>query len=169
MSKYMKYNVYFDYKIDLFEIKKENQIDFSALSFQELYANLFDGRIYIFFNCKEKEIRKDFILLKTGIIDYILQFDGIIEEIDGGNNETFTVSADYYSNSLKYFYSDISDELTISEVNDNLFSITCNFSEFKLAYKNFRKLVLEELIYYYPKLKDHIEFINHFGYDTTLF
>ncbi len=158
----MRYKVFFDYKIDLSEMKKENQIDFSSLSFQELYANLFEGRIYIFFNHRDERIKKDFILLKTGIIDYILQFDGIIEEIDGGNNETFTVSADYYSNSLKYFYSDINDELTILEVNDNLFSIICKYSDFKLGYKNFRKIVLEELIYYYPKLKDNIEFIKYF-------
>lgn len=33
-------------------------------------------------------LKKDFILLETVIIDYILQFYGVIEEIDEGNTET---------------------------------------------------------------------------------
>ncbi|MGL5234366.1 MAG: hypothetical protein ACRC8Z_06400 [Empedobacter falsenii] len=158
----MNPNIYFDYKLSLSEIENCRKTNFNNLSFIELYSTLFEGNIYLFFNYNQSEEERKFIILKTGILDYLLQFDGVIDEIDNGNYNTFSVSSDYYSNSLQYIYSNQNDELKIHEVNDNLFTVNCKYSQFKSEYIKFRKNTLEELIFYFPELMNNIDFINHF-------
>lgn len=158
----MNSKIYFDYKLHLSEIENCKKINLNSLSFVELYADLFEGNIYIFFNYNQNDTERNFIFLKTGILDYLLQFDSVINEIDNGNYNIFSVSSDYYSNSLSYYYSEENDEFEIHEVNDNLFTINCNYSQFKIEYKKFKKNTLDDLIFYFPQLMENDEFINHF-------
>ncbi|MDR6157660.1 translation elongation factor P/translation initiation factor 5A [Chryseobacterium sp. SLBN-27] len=152
--------LFFDHKLDLEIIKHENELDLTLLDLFKL-KNVFNGRIYIFFDFNSRK-KRNFIILETGIIDYILQFDNLISYLDKGNNETFTVSNDYYSNSLNYIYSKENDRLEIFEVNNNLFTIICKYSDFKKAYNGFRKRVLKELIILYPNLTYNKIFIEYF-------
>ncbi|SHK57492.1 hypothetical protein [Epilithonimonas mollis] len=153
--------VFFDYKLDLIEIKKENQLDFTELDIHKL-KNMLNGRIYVFFEYDNPK-KRNFMLLDTGIIDYLIQFNNVLTYIDKGNSETFTVSRDYYSNSLDYFYSKENDSLKISEVNSALYTIICNYKDFKKNYEKFRKKVLNELVVFYPQLKENNAFKEHFS------
>lgn len=149
--------VFFDYTIDLQKVYDQgSSIDFQKLDIFSL-KTIFSGRIYILFD-SENTKKRNFILLKTGIIDYILQFDNLISYINKGNNETFTVSSDYYSNSLNYFYSSENDNFEIHEVNDALYTITCKYMDFQKGYKKFRKKTLNELIILFPELKQNMIF-----------
>lgn len=152
--------ILFDYKIDLTTITQENKKDFKLINIDDL-KRFCNGRIYIFFNYESSK-KRNFILLETGIIDYILQFDNLISYIDNGNNETFTVSCDYYSNSLNYNYFKENNCLEIYEVNNALFTITCKYKDFKREYEKFRKKVLGELIVFYPELTYNKYFVEYF-------
>lgn len=101
-------------------------------------------------------------MLKTDIIDYILQFDNVISYIDKGHEETFTVSSDYYSNSLNYFHTKENDNFEIYEVNNALYRINCKYTDFKKSYLKFRKRILNELIIILPQLKFSIIFKEYF-------
>lgn len=145
-------SVFFDYKLEhnvIFEVTAIKDYDI-----YDLKKN-FMGTIYI--NHPERRI-----VLETGILDYIHQFDSMFSYIDKGNNETFTVSCDFYSNSLDYFYNEDTNELIISESNIGLFKISCNYSDFKQSYKKFRKTTLGKLILLFPQLKENTTFKKYF-------
>lgn len=149
--------VFFDYSIDL---QKVIQLEDAILDIYKL-KNIFNGRIFIFFDSENKK-KRNFILLETGILDYILQFDNLISYIDKGNNESFTVSSDYYSNSLNYIRSNENDNLEIYEVNNALYNIICKYKDFKKGYEKFRKRTLNELIVLFPILEQNAVFKEHF-------
>ncbi|WP_347216205.1 hypothetical protein [Chryseobacterium sp.] len=145
-------SIFFDYKLEpniIFEDKTVKDYDL-----YDLKKN-FRGTIYI--NHPKKKVA-----LETGILDYIDQFDSMFSYIDEGNNETFTVSCDFYSNSLDYLYHEDTDELIISESNSGLFKISCNYSDCKQSYKKFRKTTLDKLIILFPPLKENSAFKKHF-------
>lgn len=154
--------IFFDYKIDLFVIAQDNQIDYKEYELYQL-KGICNGRIYIFFDYDKK--KRNFMLLETGILDYILQFDNLFSYLDAGNYETFTVSGDYYSNNLSYIYSKENDTLEIHDVNSDLYYITCKYKDFKKAYEKFRKKTLLELITFYPEFKNNKYFIEYFRFD----
>ncbi len=143
----------FDYSIPIRTIQSDlSNFDIVNLSLNELKGIAY-GKLYVFFDAST------YIVLETGIIDYSLQFDGVIKEIDSGNNNPFSVSCDWYSNSLNYQY-DKNDSLTIYEVNSGDFEITTKYSLFKKGFLKFKKRILEELVYYYPDLEKNQSFIN---------
>lgn len=148
----------------LFGYKLENKI---VEDITIKYCDIYDlkkkirGSIYIYFDYSNIKTRKK-IILETGILDYILQFDSLFSYLDKGNNEAFTVSYDFYSNSLDYFYNNDINELIISESNNGLFRISCNYTDFKQGYKKFRKKTLNELTILFPQLKQNITFKKYF-------
>lgn len=153
-------NILFDYKIETGQIT----CHYPHLETLTLFRlkNIFSGSLYIFFDKNDKN-KRNFILLETGILDYINQFDHMISYIDKGNIETFTVSSDYYSNSLNYLYHPKNGMLEIDEVNNALFSISCTYEDFKKAYKKFRKKILDELVMLFPKLAQNSIFTAYFS------
>ncbi len=152
-------NIVFEYKINLNHIILSNT-NLDTLDIFEL-KNFFNGHIYIFFNIDDKK-KRNFIVLSTGILDYIKQFDNLIIYLDKGNKESFTVSSDFYSNSLNYIYTSEKDILEIQEVNSLLFNINCRYKDFKKVYKKFRKNTLDELILLFPKLEQNLTFKEYF-------
>ncbi|QQV02243.1 MULTISPECIES: hypothetical protein [Chryseobacterium] len=151
--------IIFDYKIDFTEINSYNY-DLDMLDIFQL-KNVFKGHIFICFYVDDKR-KRNFILLDTGILDYINQFDKLITYIDKGNKETFTVSSDYYSNSMNYIYNLENDILEIYETNSAIFNINCKYEVFKKAYKKFRKNTINELLFLYPKLQQNSAFNEYF-------
>ncbi|CAH0250461.1 hypothetical protein MP478_15980 [Chryseobacterium sp. WG14] len=146
-----------------FEYKLENEIfDNIKIKYYDIYdlKKSFSGVIYIHIHYSTGE-RKE-IILETGILDYINQFDSMFSHIDEGNNEAFTVSYDFYSNSLDYLYNEHTNELVISESNAGLFKINCNYDDFKQSYKKFRKKTLNKLIVSFPQLKENSAFKKYF-------
>lgn len=141
-------NIFFDYKIDLVSTNEENKLDFKAFEIHDL-KSFFNGKIYVFFQYKNK---RNFMILETGIVDYLLQFDDLILSIEKGIYKTFTISCDYYSNNFLYEYSNVNNNLTINEGNANLYTISCDYDDFKKAYLKFRKRTLRELGILYPTL-----------------
>ncbi|KFF27100.1 hypothetical protein [Chryseobacterium vrystaatense] len=152
-------NISFDYKIDLATIAAESQMDFESFDIHNL-KGFFNGKIYVFFHEKNK---RNFIVLETGIVDYLLQFDDLILSIGKGIYKTFTISCDYYSNNLLYEYSSINNTLIINEGNANSYTISCNYDDFKKGYLKFRKRVLRELSILYPGLSSSQAFLEYFG------
>lgn len=153
-------NILFDYRIETGQITCHYP-DLEALNLFQL-KNIFSGCLYIFFD-KDDKNKRNFILLETGILDYINQFDHMISYIDKGNIETFTVSSDCYSNSLNYLYHAKNGILEIDEVNNALFSIRCKYEDFKKTYKKFRKKILDELVMLFPELAKNSIFIAYFS------
>lgn len=151
-------NIFFDYKIDLVTIKEENKVDFKVFEIHDL-KSFFNGKIYVFFQYKSK---RNFIILETGIIDYLLQFDDLILSIEKGIYKTFTISCDYYSNNFMYEYSNVNNNLIINEGNANLYTISCDYDDFKKAYLKFKKRTLRELSILYPALIDNKAFNEYF-------
>lgn len=147
-------SIFFDYKLEYNTIFED-----IAIKYYDIYdlKKNFIGIIYIYIDNTEKKIT-----LETGILDYINQFDSMFSYIDEGNNETFTVSCDFYSNSLDYFYNEHTNELIISESNSGLFKISCNYNDFKQGYKKFRKKTLNKLTILVPQLKENIAFKKYF-------
>ncbi|KQS46603.1 hypothetical protein ASG38_12505 [Flavobacterium sp. Leaf359] len=153
-------SVFFDYKVDLIN---NTQHSLKTLDIDELKSE-FKGRIYIIFKY-DKPKKRNFIVLETGIIDYLLQFNIVIKEIEMGNYTPFSVSCDYYSNSLSYHYFKENDNLEIYEGNDGIFTITCKYKKFKSNYEEFRKKTIYELVTVYPELKENIAFLENFQID----
>lgn len=149
--------VFFDFKIDLRHVQDYN-IDFKNSDIYELKAH-FEGNIYILFNYLDT---RDFICLEAGIFDYILQFDAVVQSIENGAQEAFSVSRDFYSNSLHYTVGSLQDDLIIYEVNNAAFKIHCKFKDFKKGYISFRKKILSEISDLFPELSYNVEFIKIF-------
>lgn len=152
--------VLFDYKIDLLIITQENNNNFDIYDIDYL-KGFFNGRIYIFFDY-DNHIKRNFIMLETGILDYILQFDMFFSYALNDKEKINLVSCDYYSNSLDFLYYKENNNLEISEVNSALYTISCNYNEFRKAYEKFRKKTLDELVVFYPQLKKNKYFIEYF-------
>lgn len=151
--------VFFDYKLNISTILEKNDIKLKSYDIHELKSFVY-GNIYIFFYYHTS--KRDFIVLETGIIDYLLQFDDLFLSIEKGIYKTFTISCDYYSNNLLYKYSIKSNIINISEGNANLYTIDCNYDIFKMAYMNFRKKIIKELITFYPDLNTNVCFVKNF-------
>ncbi len=88
--------VTFEYNIPINNIIQDKaNFDVRNLDYDGL-KGIMNGCIFIFF-----EPQRNYIILQTGIFDYLKQLLAVIEEIDGGNYSTFAVSCDWYSNSLE--------------------------------------------------------------------
>jgi hypothetical protein len=107
------------------------------------------GRIFITF-----EDPRQFILIDSEVLDYILQLKGVIAEIDSGNHKTFTVSPDYYNNNLQFTYSKADELIEIYEVNGGDFKIVVPFVDFRAAILQFYRQSLDELLLLYPAVSN---------------
>jgi hypothetical protein len=150
--------VIFDYclKLNVFQDERSNY-DIAKLDIDEL-KSIANGKIFVFF-----EPQREYMVLKTGFIDYLLQFKSVINEIDTGNYNAFSVSCDYYSNSLDYFYDYKTGKLNIVEVNGGDFEIVTKYEQFKNAFLKFYSKTMQELTLYYPELKDNKVFCALFN------
>ena len=145
--------VIFDYSIKAHVVASEIAFnDIENLSYDEL-KSIMNGSLFIFF-----EPQREYILLKSGIFDYLKQIQGVIEEIETGNYEPFSVSCDCYSNNLKYEYEKSIDQLKIIEVNSQAFEIITSFKVFKKSFDKFYKETIKDLLHLYPTLKDNPNF-----------
>ena len=153
--------IFFDYKIDLARIAEDNKTNYKIFELYQL-KGLCYGHIYIFFDYNNRK-KRNFMLLETGILDYILQFDMLFSYNLDDKDQINLVSGDYYSNSLDFTYIKATDNLEIYDVNNALYTINCKYKDFKKAYEKFRKKVLNELIIFYPELDENPAFLEHFG------
>jgi hypothetical protein len=142
--------IIFDFCLKLNVSQDErSSYDIAKLDIDEL-KGIGNGKIFVFF-----EPQREYMVLKTGLIDYLLQFKSVIDEIDSGNYNTFSVSCDYYSNNLEYFYDYKTGKLKIAEVNGAHFKITTEYDNFKSSFLKFYAKTMQELTFYYPELKDN--------------
>ena len=145
--------VIYDYSLRLDQIENDKYLELSTITLDEI-KRIAKGRMFIFF-----EPKREYIILDTGIIDYLLQIKGVIEEIDNGNIKPFSVSCDWYSNSLEYTYDINFDVLKIREVNGNLFEIETKYKLFKKSFEKFYKKTMIELSKLYPELSKNKNFV----------
>ncbi|HBS11072.1 MAG TPA: hypothetical protein DEO36_00805 [Flavobacteriaceae bacterium] len=139
--------ILFDFTLNVQNVAFERKnLDISNLDLDNL-KGIANGKMYIFF-----EPQRKYIKLETGIIDYLLQLKNVIEEIQTGNYTPFSVSCDWYSNSLKYDFENNSGILIIKETNENLFEIKTKFKIFQKSFIKFYEKVLLDLEIYYPEL-----------------
>ncbi|EAY25940.1 hypothetical protein [Microscilla marina] len=134
--------------------KDKKNLSISGLDILGLKSMAY-GKMSIFFKDQGEKI-----VLEPGIIDYLIEFKNVIKEIDSGNNETFSVSSDYYSNSLEYLHDPKNDKFIIYEVNDGAFEITTEYKAFRKAFLKFYQKALEKLVLQYPELRDNKAFIE---------
>lgn len=152
--------IIFDYKLDLKVVDSERKAGNIKDYDTDWLKGICNGRIFIFFdstNCK----KRNFMLLETGIIDYLLQFDNMFSYKEEPGYIFSLVSCDYYSNSI-YFKYTLPNNLEIKEGNGGIYSINCKYKSFKKAYMNFRKKVIGELAIYYPELLENNSFKENF-------
>lgn len=146
-------NVKFEFYIPLNNVIQDKaNFDIANLDYDEL-KGIANGSIFIFF-----EPQRNYIILQTGIFDYLKQLMGVIEEIESGNYSPFSVSCDWYSNSLKFSYIKNSDEISIRDGNTDNFNITTKYTLFKKSFKKFYDKTMKELILYYPELINNVSF-----------
>jgi len=139
--------VIFDFSLSLSYVQSERlSKDVSQISAAGL-RGLCTGRIFIFF-----EPQREYIILETGVLDYLLQLRGVLREIDSGNYKTFAVSSDYFSNNLQFTYSPQSRILEIYEANGREFKIKTRYEEFKQKFLEFFPKAMSELVLLYPEL-----------------
>lgn len=143
------------YSLKLSDVVTEQK----AFNIQELdidsLKGIANGVVYLLFSSP-----KDYIIMKTGLIDYWMQFQSVIIEIENGNKKPFSVSCDWYSNSIKYVYSKETDHLQIIDVNNGEFSLAVKYTDFKKACYSFIDDLSRELILFYPSLSQNIAFKN---------
>jgi len=145
--------IIFDYSIKAHVVDSEiASHDIENLNYDEL-KSIMNGSLFIFF-----EPQREYILLKTGVYDYLKQIQGVIEEIEAGNSEPFSVSCDWYSNNLKYEYEKSIDQLKIIEVNSRAFEIITSFKVFKNSFEKFYKETIKDILHLYPALKGNPNF-----------
>ncbi len=111
------------------------------------------GKIFIVFNGL-----RDFIVIESEILDYLIQLKDVVGQIDAGNYETFAVSGDYFSNNLRFSYSPQSRKLEIYEANGGNFKIVTAYKEFRASLLEFYKQALSDLRMLYPELAENDEF-----------
>lgn len=93
------------------------------------------------------------ITIDSEVLDYVVQLKGVIDEIDAGNHETFTVSGDYYSNNIRFSYDPVSSRIEVYDVNGGEFRIVLPYREFRTSLLSFYKRALSDLERLYPELK----------------
>lgn len=151
--------VTFEYSLKYDTIYQENKIyNLPELSIHEL-KRITIGKIFIFFLPQ-----RNFIVLNTGIIDYLQQFKQVFKEVDSGNFNTFSVSCDWYSNNLSYIYDDVTKTICITETNGQEFEIITDYRVLKKSFIKFWNEIIKDLITYYPQLKLNnafMELITH--------
>jgi hypothetical protein len=147
--------VLFDYSLRASVVKQERE-SFDIANFEEesMLNAIANGSLYIFFLPTEK-----YIILETGLLDYIQQLTNVIFTLSSGEKRTFAVSCDYYSNSLGFELVQV-DILEITFKNEIRDPITCSFKEFKSSFERFKKLVYEEIVFYYPELYNNFLFLE---------
>ncbi|MDQ6528088.1 hypothetical protein [Flavobacterium sp. LHD-85] len=152
--------IIFDYKLDLKVVESERKAGNIREYDIDWLKGICNGRIFIFFDSVNSE-KRNFMLLETGIIDYLLQFENMFSYKEEPDYVFSLVSCDYYSNS-NYFKYTLPDNLEIKEGNGGIYVINCKYSSFKKSYENFRKKVIGELIVYYPELLENNSFKDIF-------
>jgi hypothetical protein len=147
--------IIFDFSLSPTLVQKEREgQEISQLTLDEL-RRIALGKIFIFF-----ETKREYILLETELIDYLLQIRGVIDHIDSGIHQSFTVSRDCFSNGLTFTYLPQQQLLEISEVNAALFKIKTSYKEFKKEFSKFFNSTMSELVVYYPELHNNSTYIN---------
>ena len=103
---------------------------------------------------------RNFMVIDSEVLDYLDQLKGVIRQIDIGNHKTFTVSGDYFSNSLDFTYTPSSKMLTIYEANGGDFTINLPYRDFKSAFLSFYDQAMTDIQIIYPELRKNKEFIQ---------
>lgn len=149
----MKNIIYFDFSIKTKVVEDEStNNNVEKLSLDEL-KGIMNGNLFIIF-----EPQREYIILRTGIFDYLKQIQGVIEEIEQGNLTPFSVSCDWYSNNLSYKYEKSNDQLRIIDVNEQRFEIVTSYKLFKKAFDKFYKQAIEDILLLYPALRNNFQF-----------
>ena len=158
--------VEFNFSLNYSEvIKDRNQYDLRKINISGL-KGIAKGHIFGFFYPPRKYMK----LGEVALIDYILDFVAITEEVDLGNFNTFSVSKlDWFTASLGYVFDAETGFLTIREANGGEFTIVTEFAVFKKEVIKFYNSTMSELSLIYPELNDNVAFNRIRVYDNVEF
>jgi hypothetical protein len=106
---------------------------------------------------------RDFIVIESEVLDYLIQLKGAIEHIDAGTHQTFTVSGDHFSNNLRFTYDPSSKRLEIYEANGGMFKLDVPYREFRTSLLAFYRDALSDLQLLYPELTSNKEYCSLLG------
>lgn len=95
---------------------------------------------------------REFVVIDSEVLDYLVQLKGVVDQIDAGNHNTFTVSGDYFSNNLKFAFEKASETLEIQEANGGDFTIKIPYKDFRTSLLAFYKQTLADFLILYPEL-----------------
>lgn len=96
-------------------------------------------------------------MLSTSVIDYSLQLMNVVTHLENGNDETFCVSGDWYSNNVAFALDRPNMNVRIKEVNGGLFDVTVKFSVYKDAVKRHWGVLQKEVLLLYPEVRDNAD------------
>ncbi len=137
-------------------VRDHQRLDIKSLDERGL-RRLGTGKLFIVF-----EPQRDYIVIESELLDYLLQLRGVIQQIDAGNHETFAVSGDYFSNHLRFTYRPQDKGLEIYEANGGDFKINISYKDFRLAFTKFYPEAISDFTLLYPELKKNEAFQKHY-------
>ena len=151
------YPITIDYSLSICQAKEENhKLDIPKLTIGQL-KGMAKGKIFFVF-----EDQRNYFFLETGLIDYLLQFKRVFSELESGEEQTSSISGDYYYNSLDYRLDVKKGILFIKDELGRSFDISVDFQEFMKALREFITSTAEELRLLYPDLEKNPHFEEHF-------
>ncbi len=144
----------FSFKVAPSVVEKErSQLDIRSLGSRGI-RRLAEGQLLII-----AEEPRQSIEIESEIIDYLDQLMGVVQYLDSGNTESFTVSADYFSNNLRFLYDRSTMNLTIKDVNNGERQVTVPYNDFRQSFLKFYKQATRDLEMLYPELSENKEFL----------
>lgn len=139
--------------IDVVKSDRQN-IDIMDLN-EEEFMRIASGKITISIDDDAWQI-----VLETEVLDYVIQLKEVVDRIDSGQDRSFAVSRDYYSNNLYFELSRKTNQLTIYEMNGGSFQFTLPYRQFRRSILDFHSRAMAILQKLYPELAKNKAFLN---------
>lgn len=145
-----------DFEIPSHVVKADRlNVDISNLD-ESLFMRIASGRITI-----SVDAVKEPIVLETEVLDYILQIKEALECIDAGQDRSFAVDRDYYSNNVHFELNRRTKQLTIREMNGGLFKLELPYSLFCESFLDFYSRAINIFQRLYPELLKNKAFLKY--------
>jgi hypothetical protein len=115
------------------------------------------SKVYLLF-----ETPREHLILESGLLDFIYQWSGVVQELDKGAQETFAIDGDYYSNHFGFLMDSLKNVVEITEPNGGTHVTTQDYGLFRRAVLRFVESAIVELQLLYPELNSNNVFVSKF-------